>query len=86
MISADVIESMQKILPVEQNLVPVSFKKKLVYTGHYIQEYVDKKKIQIYFDWFKKYNHLYGCLKLDRKLITDYEEESMKILKERDPE
>ena len=58
MISADVVESLRKILPVQQNLVPVSFKKKLQYTGHYIQEYVDKKKIQIYFDWLKKYNHL----------------------------
>ena len=36
MISADLAESLQKILPLEQNLVPVSFKKKLEYTGHYI--------------------------------------------------
>ena len=59
MISADVVESLQKILPVNQDLVPVSFKKKLEYTGHYISEYIDKKKIQIYFDWFKKYNHIF---------------------------
>ena len=52
MISADIAETMRKILPVEQNLVPVSFKKKLQYTGHYLQEYIDKKKVQIYFDWF----------------------------------
>ena len=53
MISADVVETMNRILPAPQNLIPVSFKKKLEYTGHYIQEYVDKKKLQIYFEWFK---------------------------------
>ena len=57
MISADVVESLKKILPVKQKLVPVSFKKKTEYIGHYIQEYVDKNKVQTYFDWFKKYNH-----------------------------
>ena len=49
MISADVIESLEKILPVEQNFIPVSFKRKLEYTGHYIQEYVDKRKVFAYF-------------------------------------
>ena len=33
MISADVVETMRRILPVEQNLIPVSFKKKLEYSG-----------------------------------------------------
>ena len=46
MISADVIESMQKILPVEQNLVPVSFKKKLEYTGHYQKNMQIRRKLK----------------------------------------
>ena len=45
MISADVVESLKKILPVEQNLVPVSFKKKIHYSGHFLQEFVDKNKL-----------------------------------------
>ena len=77
MISANVEESLNKILPVDQNLVPVSFKKKLEYSGHYIQEYVDKKKVLTYFNWFKKYNHLYKDYELDVKLITDYENSCM---------
>jgi hypothetical protein len=84
MISADVVESLRKILPVEQNLVPVSFKKKLEYTGHYIQEYVDKKKVQLYFDWFKRYNHLFQDYELDKKLITDYEKNALKSIKQKD--
>ena len=84
MISADMVESLRKILPVEQNLVPVSFKKKLEYTGHYMQEYVDKKKIQIYFDWFKKFNHLFQDYELDKKLINDYEKNALKSMKQTD--
>ena len=45
MVSADVVDSMSQILPKEQNLLPVSFKRKIEYTGHYMQEYVDRKKI-----------------------------------------
>ena len=83
MISADVVESLKRILPVEQNLVPVSFKKKLEYSGHYIQEYVDKKKIQIYFDWFKKYNHLFQDYVLDENLVSDYENKALNSIKQK---
>ena len=47
MISANVVDTLKRILPVDQNLVPVSFKKKLEYSGHYLQEYVDKKKADL---------------------------------------
>ena len=80
MISADLVESLKKVLPVEQNLIPVSFKKKLQYSGHYIQEYVDKKKIQIYFNWLRSYNHLFEDYSLEKKLINDFEIKSMKTI------
>ena len=86
MISADVMESLHKILPLKQNLVPVSFKKKLEYTGHYIQEYVDKKKVQVYFEWFKKYNHLFHDYTLDEDLISDYETKCMESVRRMDVE
>ena len=49
MVSADVVQSMKNILPQEQNLLPVAFKRKIEYQGHYLQEYVDRQKLQIYF-------------------------------------
>jgi hypothetical protein len=64
MISADVTKTIEKILPVMQNLIPVSFKRKLVYSGHYIREYIDKKKLIEYFRFFKTNNHLYEDLSL----------------------
>merc|ERR1712202_83647 len=86
MISADVVESLKKILPVEQNLVPVSFKKKIHYSGHFLQEYVDKNKVQTYFDWFKKYNHLFEGYEINQNLITDYEKMSMEKIQKTDIE
>ena len=81
-----VVPSVLKILPIQQNLVPVSFKKKLEYTGYYIQEYVDKEKVLIYFKWFKKYNHLFKDYELDESLITEYENRCMEKTKEMDTE
>ena len=77
MISADIVSSLQKILPVEQNFFPVSFKRKLEYEGYYIMEIVDKEKVMTYFDFLKKYNHLFEDYKLDEKALDKFN--SMKI-------
>ena len=77
MISADIVSSLEKILPVEQNFFPVSFKRKLEYEGYYIMEIVDKEKVMTYFDFLKKYNHLFEDYKLDEKALDKFN--SMKI-------
>ena len=59
LISADVAHTLNKILPQEQNILPVSFKRKLSYDGHYIAEFVDKHKVALFFEWFKKNNPLF---------------------------
>ena len=64
MVSADLVSTMEKILPVKQNLIPVSFRRKLEYQGYYIQEYVDKEKVTEYFKFLKTYNHLYEDIEL----------------------
>ena len=64
MVSADLVSSMEKILPIKQNLIPVSFKRKLEYQGYYIQEYIDKEKVTEYFNFLKIYNHLYEEVEL----------------------
>ena len=72
MVSADVVDSMNQILPKEQNLLPISFKRKFDYTGHYMQEYVDRKKLEVYFRWFQRHNHLFKDMKLDENLIDKF--------------
>ena len=61
LISADVQETMDNILPREQNLFPVSFKRKLQYEGHYIREIIDRLKCEIWYYWLLKNNiHFFG--------------------------
>ena len=59
LISADVATSLEKILPRSQNILPIRFKRKLTYSGHYLAEYVDRRKVDMYFQWFQQHNPLF---------------------------
>ena len=72
LISADISHSLSKILPLEQNLIPVAFKRKLAYKGSYIEEFIEKKKVIIYFSWLKKFNHLYKDYELENGVIEKF--------------
>ena len=82
LISADVCHSLSKVLPVDQSLIPVCFKRKLSYTGSYIEEYIEKAKVKMYYSWFKKYNHLYKDIELDSALIDSFKDESIAATKD----
>ena len=86
MVSANVVESMKKILPIEQNLVPVSLKRKMEYTGHYMEENVDRLKLQTYFRWFQRHNHLFKDFKLDETLVDKFENEAQNLVEKMDGE
>ena len=86
MVSANVVESMKKILPIEQNLVPVSLKRKMEYTGHYMEENVDRLKLQTYFRWFQRHNHLFKDFKLDETLVDKFENEAQNLVEQMDGE
>ena len=81
MISADLQTTIDKILPQQQHLIPVVFKRKLSYQGHFIEEWIDRKKVLAYFSWFKKYNHLYEDFELDQKIIDEFEKQAMESMK-----
>ena len=74
LISADLSHSLSKILPVEQNLIPVAFKRKLAYSGSFLEEFIEKEKVILYFTWLKKYNHLYKDYEFDANLIQEFED------------
>ena len=74
--SSDISHSMSKILPVAQNLLPVCLKRKLEYTGNYIEEVIDRNKVNAYFNFFKKYNPLFNSIDLEESKIDQYEYES----------
>ena len=84
MVSADVPETMNKILPIQQQLIAVALKRKITYSGHFIIEYIDKSKLEYYFQWFKKHNHLFKDMHLDKHLIDEFEQEAMKLVETED--
>ena len=63
------MHTMDKILPVQQSLIPVSFKRRLQYKGHYIEEYIDKEKLLAYFNWFKYLTRHGGIITYDKELF-----------------
>ena len=56
MITSDLDHTFCRILPADQQIIPVSLKRKLSYEGYYIEEWVDSRKISMYFAWFKENN------------------------------
>ena len=60
-VEADVTKTLnEKILPRQQELIPVALKRKLSYKGTVMEEMVSKNKVQAYFDYFKQDNPLFG--------------------------
>ena len=74
--SSDISHSMSRILPRTQNLLPVCLKRKLEYTGNYIEEIIDKNKVNAYFNFFKRYNPLFNNIELKESKIDQYETEA----------
>ena len=74
LISSDIKHSLQRILPLTQEIIPVKFKRKLRYDGYYIGEYVDKNKVQLYHEWLKTNNHLYAEIDLDNDVLENFQE------------
>ena len=77
LMSSDISHSMSKILPVAQHLIPVCLKRRLDYTGNYMEEIIDKNKVNAYFNFFKRYNPLFKDIELKESRIDQYEYESV---------
>ena len=81
LISSDIEKSLSKILPLEQSLIPVAFKRRLAYKGSFIEEIIEKEKLKIYFSWFKENNHLFKDFELNPDLIEEFEMKSCEASK-----
>ena len=64
---------MCRILPRKQNLLPVCLKRKLEYTGNYLEEIIDRNKVNAYFNFFKRFNPLFNKEELKDEKINDFE-------------
>ena len=74
-ITADIPHSLSKLLPIKQNMIPVAFKRKLEYSGYYLEQVINRDKVLIYFDFLKEQNPLYSHLTFDTDLLEDFEDE-----------
>ena len=58
-VQANVSKTIETVLPVEQDLIPVALKRRPEYKGNYVTEIVSKKKLITYFKFFKNKNPLF---------------------------
>ena len=63
-------------------MIPVCFKRKLSYSGSYLEEWIDKEKVRIFYSWLRKYNHLYRDTKLDMETLDTFVYESMSAIED----
>ena len=71
-LEADVKKTIdEKILPRQQELIPVSLKRKLTYKGTVMEEIVSKTKVQTYFNYFRRINPLLADEHLDEERIGE---------------
>ena len=54
----------------------------MAYTGSYIEEIIERAKVDITFDFYKQYNHLFSEFQFDDELIDQFEDESKEKAKE----
>ena len=47
-------------------------------------EYVDRSKIEYYFQWFQKHNHLFKDMHLENSLIDQFEQDAMNVVETED--
>ena len=58
-IQSDLSHTMERLNFSPETIIPVSFKRKLQYEGHYIEQVIDKNKVFEWLLYLKKNNHLY---------------------------
>ena len=54
------------------------------YKGYYIEEYVDRQKLHAYFNFFKKYNHLFKDFNLDDTTLDEFEKEILNKINQKE--
>ena len=67
-VEAELKKTLETILPVDQDLIPVCLKRRPEYKGNYIEEVVSKKKVLKYFEYLKTHNPLYKDIEFERKV------------------
>merc|ERR1712030_103349 len=72
-VEADVNKTLnEKILPRQEELIPVALKRKFTYKENVMEEIVSKSKIRSYFNYFKSNNPLFKNQELNDQRIDEW--------------
>jgi len=83
-VEADIKQTMDKLLPVEQDLIPVCLKRRPEYKGHFIEEVVSMTKILKYFEYFKTYNPLFKNIEFSQQKLNRIPSENLQRIMQQD--
>ena len=83
-IQADIAHTVDRLNINPETIIPVSFKRKLQYEGHYMAQVINKKHVFLWLEHLKKYNHLYKDVIIftESELDTQLEKYEDTLLKE----
>ena len=70
-IQADLKHTMNRLNITSDTIIPVSFKRKLEYTGHYISQVINKEHVYNWLMFLMVNNHLYKNIKISKKELTE---------------
>ena len=70
-IEADITHTIERLQITSDKIIPVSFKRKLAYTGHYLEQVVNKQKIFDWLSFFRLNNSLFKNIAINKTEIND---------------
>jgi hypothetical protein len=70
-IQANISHTIEKLKINPENIIPVSFKRKLAYKGHYIEQVINKEKVFKWLSFLRLNNPLYKNIIIDETEVND---------------
>ena len=64
-IQANLEHTIGRLKICSENIIPVSFKRKLEYKGHYLEQVINKNKVFLWLKFLKQVNHLYKDIEIE---------------------
>jgi hypothetical protein len=83
-VESNIKQSLETVLPIDQELIPVALKRRPEYKGAYVEEVVSKKKIMAYFTYLKKVNPLFENIDIDEQGIDKHLKDSIESINAQD--
>ena len=81
-IQADISHSMERLNINPETIIPVSFRRKLSYKGHYLEQVINKEKVFKWLAFLKENNHLFKDILSESKVSEEIDDMSAELMDE----